>query len=117
MFQNINNEFNMVHVCKVQCFTMDSKTAEDLGIEDPGKWLPFTFNMDIIDGAKMTTDEKDAPEYNCTTIYTNTGTTFIIDTPYEEFFKKFKEWNTIQVVFKELPPPDEDLSDDNDLEL
>ena len=83
----------MTHSCKVQCYSMDKKKAEDLGIEDVGKWLPFIFNMDIIDAAKMASDEITAPEYGCTTIYTNSGTTFIIDTPYEEFFKLFKDYN------------------------
>lgn len=104
----------MTHSCKVQCYTMDSKKAEDLGIEDKGKWMPFIFNMDIIDAAKMTSDEEGVMEYNCTTIYTSTGTTFIIDTPYEDFMKKFTEWNTMHIVIK----GEDDLpSDDDDLEL
>lgn len=111
----------MTHSCKVQCHTMDTKTAEDLGIEDKGKWLPFIFNMDIIDGAKLSSDEKDSVSYNCTTIYTNNGNTFIIDTPYEEFSKKFFEFNTFQIVFKNIPPSEDlglgDKEDDDDLEL
>lgn len=110
----------MTHSCKVQCHAMDIKTAEDLGIEDKGKWLPFTFNMDIIDAAKMSSDEEDSSTYNCTTIYTNNGNTFIIDTPYDEFFKKFEEYNTFQIVFKNMPPSEESDSSDekgDDLDL
>jgi len=111
--------FNMTHVCKVQCFTMDTKTAEDLGIEDPGKWLPFIFNMDIVDGAKMSSDEEGTLTYNCTTIYTNAGSNYIIDTPFNEFMKKFIEWNTMHIIVKGLEDGEdgESLSDDNDLEL
>ena len=91
----------MVHQCKVQCHSVDTKTAELTGIEDPGKWLPFSFSMDIIDAAKVASDEEDSPTFNCTTIFTNTGTTFIIDTPYEQFSKKFVEWNTLQFIIRD----------------
>ena len=109
---HLKKDIDMTHSCKVQCYTMDKKKAEDLGIEDTGKWMPFIFNMDIIDAAKMANDEEDSPEFNCTTIYTNTGTTFIIDTPYEEFMKKFIEWNTMHFIIKgedDTPPSDDDL--------
>lgn len=109
----------MVHQCRVQCHTMDSKTAESLGIEDDGKWMPFIFTMDMIDAAKLTSDEEGAFVYNCTTIFTNTGDTYIIDTPYLEFFKKFAEYNSLRIIFKEDTglPPSEDTSEDDDLEL
>ena len=107
----------MTHSCKVQCFTMDSKTAEDLGIEDTGKWMPFIFNMDIIDAAKLTSDEPDAVTYNCTTIYTNQGNTFIIDTLYEDFMKKFVEWNTMHIIIKGEDGDVSPTDDDDDLEL
>lgn len=110
-------EINMTHKCNVQCFTMNSKTAEDLGIEDPGKWLPFIFNMDIIDAAKLTSDEEGALEYGCTTIYTNTGTTFIIDTPYQEFMDKFAKWNTMHIIVKGEDDDFPSDSNDDDLEL
>lgn len=101
----------MTHECKVQCHTMDIKTAEDLGIEDNGKWLPFVFSMDIVTAAKLSSDESDSPTYNCTSLFTTTGDTFIIDTPYVEFFKKFKQYNDLQIIIK-----DED-SEEDDLEL
>lgn len=94
----------MVHQCKVQCHAIDPKTIELTGIEDSGKWMPFVFRMDIIDLAKQSSDEEDSPMYNCTTIFTDKGDTFIIDTPYEEFFKKFIAYNTIQII----EGPDED---------
>ena len=108
-------EINMTHQCKVQCFSMDSKTAEDLGIEDKGKWLPFVFNMDIINAAKLASDEEDAATYNCTVIYTTNGDNFIIDTLYEEFFAKFINWNTMHVIIK--GDEDNDIEGDDDLEL
>jgi hypothetical protein len=102
----------MIHECKVQCHTMDTKTAEDLGIEDKGKWLPFIFSMDIITAAKLSSDEEDSPTYNCTSLFTNSGDTFIIDTPFKDFFKKFTEWNTLQFIIRDdndsLPPLEDD---------
>ena len=103
----------MIHKCKVQCHTIDPKTVELTGLEDKGKWLPFVFNMDVIDAAKLSSDEEDSPTYNCTTVFTSNGDTFIIDTPYEEFLKKFDQYNSIQIIIKE---EDED-DDDGDLEL
>lgn len=103
----------MIHKCKVQCHTIDPKTVELTGLEDKGKWLPFVFNMDVIDAAKLSSDEEDSPTYNCTTVFTSNGDTFIIDTPYEEFLKKFDQYNSIQIIIKE---EDED-GDDEDLEL
>lgn len=104
----------MIHKCKVQCHTIDPKTVELTGLEDKGKWLPFVFNMDVIDAAKLSSDEEDSPTYNCTTLFTSNGDTFIIDTPYEEFLKKFDQYNSIQIIIKE---EDEDGDDDGDLEL
>lgn len=104
----------MIHKCKVQCHTIDPKTVELAGLEDKGKWLPFVFNMDVIDAAKLSSDEEDSPTYNCTTVFTSQGDTFIIDTPYEEFLKKFDQYNSIQIIIKE---EDEDGDDDGDLEL
>jgi hypothetical protein len=101
---NNQNIYNMTHECKVQCYSVDPKTAELTGIDDDGKWLPFIFNMDIIDAAKASSDDEDSVSFNCTTIYTTNGNTFIIDTPYTEFFKKFMEYNDITFI---------DPSDDN----
>lgn len=95
----------MTHECKVQCHTMDIRTAQDLGIEDIGKWLPFIFQMDIVDAAKLSSDDDDSPTYNCTTIFCRSGESYIIDTPYAEFFQKFMEWNTIS--FGEDSNPDD----------
>jgi hypothetical protein len=117
---HVKKLINMVHQCKVQCHTVDPKTAEDLGIEDNGKWLPFLFNMDTIDAAKESSDDSDSPTYKCTTIYTNNGNTFIIDTPFDEFQKKYIEFNTFEMVFKNILPPDEEGTDgknEDDLEL
>jgi len=105
----------MTHQCKVQCHTMDPTTAELTGLEDKGKWLPFIFNMDIVDGAKLSSDEEDSPTFNCTTIFTTQGDTYIIDTFYEEFFKKFDKFNSLQIIIKD--EEDDDFLDDDELEL
>lgn len=102
----------MVHNCKVQCHTMNLKDIDNLGIEDNGKWLPFIFDMEMVEAAKLSSDETDSPTYNCTTIFTRSGDTYIIDTDPEEFFKKFTEWNTFNILDKE-----DEGTDDGDLEL
>lgn len=100
----------MTHQCKVQCHTMESSTIESLGIEDNGKWLPFIFDMDIVDAAKLSNDEEDGITFGCTTIFTKSGDSYIIDTPYKEFFKKFAEYNAINIMF-------EDDSEEDDINL
>jgi hypothetical protein len=57
--------------------------------EDKGKWLPFAFHLDIVVATKMTTDEEDQTAWGCTTVFTETGDSYIIDTPYEEFEEIF----------------------------
>lgn len=86
---------------------MDPTKMNDLGIEDSGKWMPFIFHMGMVEAAKLTSDESPMPTYGCTTIFTNTGDAYIIDTPYSEFFELFKKYNT------ELPEDDSS----SDLEL
>ena len=108
----------MIHKCKVQCHTIDPKTVELTGMKDSGKWMPFIFFMDMVEAAKLSSDEEDHEAYGCTTIFTTQGDTFIIDTPHEEFFKKFAEWNTLQLFIKDSE--DEDGGDpfnSGDLEL
>jgi hypothetical protein len=72
---------------------MDPEKAQSLGIKDKGKWLPFTFKMHIVEGCKVSTDDVNDPVYNCTTLYTSQGDTFIIDTPFPIFSKLFKDFN------------------------
>jgi hypothetical protein len=92
----------MVHECRIQCYAYDKDTSELAGIDDPGKWMPFIFDMWIVKAAKLASDEADHPAFNCTTIYCNSGETYIIDTPYTEFFDKFiKYLNSLNIDFKE----------------
>ena len=95
----------MLHECNLNCHTMDLKDIDSLGIEDTGKWMPFIFNMSMVDAAKLTSEDVGMATYGCTTIFTNTGDAYIIDTPYREFFDLLKEYNL------------ETLSDDNSLDL
>jgi hypothetical protein len=82
----------ITHKCKVQCYSLDKDKAESLGIEDKGKWLPFMFDVGAVELLKQTTDEPDSEVYNCTTIFLRNGSTFIIDTPYNEFSKIFEDY-------------------------
>lgn len=86
---------------------MDPSKMGDLGIEDTGKWMPFIFHMDMVEAAKLTSDDEEGPLFNCTTIFTKSGDAYIIDTPYMDFFKLLKEYN-----FEETS-----TDDSSDLEL
>lgn len=95
----------MIHSCRIHCYTMDLDKADLMGIKDLGKWLPFAFHMDIIVACKMASDDVSEPTNGCTTIFTEHGETFIIDTPYERFFRKFQKYH-IQEEEQEDPTPD-----------
>lgn len=98
----------MLHECNLNCHTIDPTKMSDLGIEDDGKWMPFIFHMDMVEAAKLTSDDKDMSTYNCTTIFTKGGDAYIIDTPHKEFFQLFKEYNI-------FTSSEEDSSNDLDL--
>jgi hypothetical protein len=62
--------------------------------EDKGKWLPFAFHLDIVVAVKLSTDDEDQISYGCTSVFTEAGDTYIIDTPYEEFEEIFVSYNS-----------------------
>ena len=82
----------ITHECNIHCHTMDVTKLSDLGIEDVGKWMPFIFHMDTVEAAKLSSDDESLLMYNCTTVFTKSGDTYIIDTPYQKFFSLFKEY-------------------------
>lgn len=100
-----------LHECNLHCHTVDPNEMDLLSIKnDPGKWLPFIFDLSIVTAAKLTSDEADDSTYNCTTVFSSADT-YIIDTPYYTFFKIWKAYIAemeSQVSF------DSDLSDDDD---
>lgn len=76
----------MVHECNINSRTMDIETAEALGIEDPGAWIPFIIDMDEIYAAKeMTHDTANS----CTGILCYDNEVYLIDTPFTNFKKAF----------------------------
>jgi hypothetical protein len=54
--------------------------------------MPFAFHLDIVIACKLTSDEEDSLVNGCTTIFTEPGDTYIIDTPYEQFMPIFKTY-------------------------
>lgn len=84
----------MIHTCNIHCHALDLEKADLMGIEDKGKWLPFAFHLDIVIACKLTTDEEDQLVYNCTTIFTDHGDTYIIDTPFTEFQTIFQLYHS-----------------------
>ncbi len=84
----------MIHTCNIHCHTLDLDKADLMGIEDKGKWLPFAFHMDVVIACKMTTDEEDLLPFGCTTVFTDHGDSYIIDTPYNEFQTIFQMYHS-----------------------
>jgi hypothetical protein len=80
----------MIHTCNIHCHTIDIEKADLMGIPDKGKWLSFAFHIDVVIACKLTTDDEEEMVYNCTTIFTDHGDTYVIDTPYEEFLTMFQ---------------------------
>lgn len=98
----------MIHKCNVHCHSLDPKDKDLMGLEDTGKWLPFAIDISIIVGCKLSTDEEEELAFNCTTIFTEFGDTFILDTPYTEFIDKWEKY---------VNGMDELIDGDDDLEL
>ena len=71
---------------------MDLATVESLGISDPGKWMAFCVELDMVYAIKLTSEDEDDILCNCTTIYCVDGDTYIIDTNYHDFKKIFLEY-------------------------
>jgi hypothetical protein len=83
-----------VHSCNLHCHTIDPEKLDLMGMEDdPGKWLPFSFHMDIVIACKLTTDDEDNTLSTCTTVFTEQGDAYIIDTPYTEFSALFTAYH------------------------
>lgn len=89
----------MVHKCNIHCHTVDIDKAELMGLDDKGRWMPFAFSLHIVIACKLTSDEEDSLVNGCTTIFTEYGDTYIIDTPYVEFqdiFIKYSDFSSIE---------------------
>lgn len=85
---------SVIHRCKIHCHTIDPTRLDAMGMDDDlGKWMPFSFHMGIIVACKLSTDEEDLLPFGCTTLFTEHGDTYIIDTPYAEFEEKFVHFN------------------------
>ena len=84
----------MIHTCNIHCHAMDLDRADLMGIEDKGKWLSFAFHMDIVIACKLTSDDDEETVHGCTTVFTEQGDSYIIDTPYEQFITLFQMYNT-----------------------
>jgi hypothetical protein len=96
----------MLHECSLNCHSIEISKAESLGIKDEGKWMPFIFHMDMVEAAKLTSEDEDTNVIGCTTIFSKTGDAYIIDTPYRDFFDLLKQYHE-----------EESNSSENDLEL
>lgn len=82
----------MIYKCKIHCHNIDIREIDNLGFTDKGKWLPFAFDMGIVVAVKMSTDEEEELSYKCTTVFTEYGDTYIIDTKYADFIKIWSDF-------------------------
>lgn len=83
----------LIHRCKIHCHTIDPGQLDLMGVDDVGKWMPFAFHMDIVVAIKLSTDEEDLLPFGCTTVFTESGDTYIISTPFEEFEQIFLHYH------------------------
>lgn len=100
----------MIHTCNIHCHALDIEKVELMGIEDKGQWMPFAFHMDVVVACKLTSLEEDSLVYNCTTIFTEHGDTYIIDTPYKKFLPMFIEYNNQDIIKSDDEEENTDLS-------
>lgn len=89
---------------------MDPEQLELMGLDektDQGKWLPFSVRLDVVQMCKLTSDEPDHPTHGCTSLFVDSGDTYIINTPYEKFSVLFENF------FSEEPIPDDENEEDD----
>ena len=84
----------MIYTCNIHCHTINPDKLDLMGLdEDPGKWMPFAFHLDHIVACKLASDDEDLLVKGCTTLFTDNGDTYIIDTPFLEFQEIFKAFH------------------------
>lgn len=83
----------MVHECNVFCHSAESDLMNLLGKDElsVGKWLPFAFDISLIDAVKMTTDDSESMLYRCSTVFLQSGDTYIIDTKFRDLIALWKQ--------------------------
>jgi hypothetical protein len=86
----INIEGIMIYECKVLCSTMEEDQLEDLGIQDPGTWVELAIELDTVKAIKRTNATPKEQHYNATSLFTDYGDTFIVDTPYPRMLQIWK---------------------------
>jgi hypothetical protein len=82
----------MIYECQVYCHATESDLMELIGKEDEGKWLPFAFPLRLVEAVKMSTDDDESFVYKCSTVFLESGDTYIIDTKYKEFIRIWKDF-------------------------
>lgn len=93
-----------IHSCNLHCHSIDPDKIELMGLEDKGKWMPFSFHMDIVIACKLTSEDEENL-HNCTTLFTEHGDAYIIDTPFTEFQQMFIAYHSA-----DTPAPSNDLN-------
>ena len=90
---------------------MDIDKAELMGLDDKGRWMAFAFDIDCVIACKLTSDDEEMLVNGCTTIFTEFGDTYIIDTPYTEFQELYIKYNESIYPSDSISNEDEDELD------
>jgi hypothetical protein len=90
---------------------VDIDKAELMGLDDKGRWMPFAFDIDCVIACKLTSDDEEMLVNGCTTIFTEYGDTYIIDTPYVEFQDLYIKYNESLYPSDSISNEDEDELD------
>jgi hypothetical protein len=96
----------MIYECKVFCHATSESEPDDLFSKDSnlGKWLPFAFDLSLVDAVKLSSDSIEDLTYKCSTVFLQGGDAYIIDTKFRDFLATWKEYkNDIEI------PGDDDL--------
>jgi hypothetical protein len=97
----------MIYECQVFCHTGEPGVEDIFGKdENGGKWMPFAFDISLVDAIKLSSDSIDDFTYKCTTVFLQGGDTYIIDTKYRDFLMLWRDYKN-----------DVDLPNEDDLEL
>lgn len=102
----------MIVICNVYCQSSEAQRLEDMGLDDPGMWLPFAFDMDTVVAVKQSSDEESHMTYKCATIFTEQGDAFVTDILFKKMLKQWKEYHESLYTID-----DEDETEENNLIL
>lgn len=92
----------MVVECNIYCRSMNAILEEDLGIQDPGIWLPAVIDFAQVESVKLSTDDSEDPTYNMASLYMKSEGSYATDIPFTALKRAFIKYKGGE-VFKYQP--------------